>query len=88
MGGSCPGSRYTNMDKGLLIGLLVAIGIPFCLVSGLTAFLITYQGYLRSEKQDKKLAFRMALQTALVILAVFVALTAALGFVLARIIAQ
>jgi hypothetical protein len=81
-------SRYINMDEGLLIRLLVMIGIPFCLVGGLTAFLITYQGYMRGEKPDKKLAFSMALQTALVALAVFAMITIALGFVLARTIAQ
>ena len=63
-------------------------GIPFCLVGGLTAFLITYQGYMRGEKLDKRLAFAMALQTALVALAVFAVISITVGFVLARVFAQ
>ena len=62
------------------------IGIPFCFAGGLTAFLTTYEGYMRGEKPDKKLAFRIALQTALVTLAAFVVLVIGIAFVLVKII--
>jgi hypothetical protein len=73
------------MDEGL-IQLLVMIGAPFCFAGGLTAFLITYEGYMRGQKPDKKLAFRMALQTALVTLVAFVVLVIGIAFVLVKII--
>ena len=71
------------MDEGL-IQLLVMIGAPFCFAGGLTAFLITYEGYMRGQKPDKKLAFRMALQTALVTLVAFVVLVIGIAFVLVK----
>jgi len=73
------------MDEGL-IRLLVMIGIPFCFAGGLTAFLITNEGYMRGEKPDKRLAFRIALQTALVTLVAFVVLVAGIAFSLVKII--
>jgi len=75
------------MDEGL-IRLVVIIGIPFCFASSLTAFLITYAGYTRGQNPDKRLAFRMALQTALVALAFFAAIAVAIGFILARVIVE
>jgi len=75
------------MDEGL-IRLLVMIGAPFCFAGGLTAFLITYEGYMRGEKPDKRLAFRMALQTVFVALAVFAIIIVAIGFILARVIVE
>jgi hypothetical protein len=73
------------MDERLT-RLLGMIGIPFCCAGGLSAFLITYEGYMRGEKPDKRLAFRMALQTALVALVVLAVITIAIGFALASII--
>ena len=75
------------MDEGL-IRLLIMIGIPFCFVGGLTAFLITYEGYIRGEKPDKRLAFRVALQTALVTLVAFIVLVIGIAWVLVKIILQ
>ena len=75
------------MDEGL-IRLLVMIGIPFYFTGGLTAFLITYEGYMRGEKPDKRLAFRIALQTALVAMVVFAVIIVVIGFILARIIVE
>jgi hypothetical protein len=62
------------------------IGIPFCFAGGLTAFPITYEGYMRGEKPDKRLAFRIALQTALVTLVAFVVLLVGIAFLLVKII--
>jgi membrane protein DedA with SNARE-associated domain len=59
------------MDAGL-IRLLVIISAPFCFAGGLIAFLTTYAGYTRGQNPDKRLAMRMALQTALVALIVLV----------------
>jgi membrane protein DedA with SNARE-associated domain len=73
------------MNEGL-IRLTVVIGVPFCLVGSLMAFLITYQGYTRGQNPDKRLALRMALQTALVAIVVFAAIIVAIGFVLTRVI--
>jgi len=73
------------MDEGL-IRLLVMIGTPFCFAGGLTAFLITYEGYMRGEKPDKRLAFRVALQTALVTLVAFIVLVIGIAFALVKII--
>jgi hypothetical protein len=73
------------MDEGL-IRLLGMVGIPFCFAGGLTAFLITYEGYMRGEKPDKKLAFRIAVQTALVTLVAFIILVTGIAFVLVKII--
>jgi hypothetical protein len=78
-------SKVVRMDEGL-IGLLGMIGIPFCFAGGLTAFLITYEGYMRSEKPNKRLAFREAIQTALVTLAAFVVLVIGIAFALVEII--
>jgi membrane protein DedA with SNARE-associated domain len=58
--------------------------IPFCFAGGLTAFLITYAGYMRGQNPDKRLAFRMAIQTALVTLAVFAVIAVAIGFILVK----
>ena len=73
------------MDEGLT-RLVVIIGIPFSFAGGLTAFLITYTGYLRGQNPDKKLAFRIALQTAFATLVAFVALAIGIGFFVAKII--
>jgi hypothetical protein len=73
------------MDEGL-IRLLVMIGIPFCFAGGLMAFLTTYAGYTRGQNPDKRLAFRMALQTALVALFAFVVLVTGIAFVLVKVI--
>ena len=73
------------MDEEL-IRLLVIIGAPFSFAGGLAAFLITYEGYMRGEKPDKRLAFRVALQTALVTLVAFIALVIGIAFVLVKII--
>ena len=71
-----------------LTTLVVTIGIPFCFAGGLTAFLITYAGYLRGQNPDKRLALRIALQTAFVTLAVFAIIIVAIGFILARVIVE
>jgi hypothetical protein len=73
------------MDQGL-VRLLVVIGMPFCFVGGLTAFLITYEGYTRSEKPDKRMALRVALKTAFVAYAIFVTLIVVIGFFVSRIV--
>jgi len=73
------------MDEEL-IRLLVIIGAPFCFAGGLAAFLITFEGYMRDEKPDKRLASRMALQTALVTLVAFVVLVIGIALVLVKII--
>jgi len=75
------------MDEAL-IRLLVMIGAPFCFAGGLAAFLITYEGYIRGEKPDKRLAFRVALQTALVTLVAFIVLVIGIAWVLVKIILQ
>ena len=80
---ACP--KVVRMNEGLT-RLLGMIGIPFCFAGGLTAFLITYEGYMRGEKPDKKLAFRIAVQTALVTLVSFVILVTGIAFVLVEII--
>ena len=68
------------------IRLFVIIGIPFCFAAALTAFLITYEGYMRGQNPDKKLAFRIALQTAFGTLAAFVVLVVGIAFFLVKII--
>jgi membrane protein DedA with SNARE-associated domain len=73
------------MDEGL-IRVVVILDIPFCFAGALTAFLITYAGYLRGHNPDKKLALRMALQTALGALVAFVVLVIGIAFVLVKII--
>jgi len=65
--------------------LAIMIGIPFSLAGGLTAFLITYESWIRGKNPDKRLGFRIALQTALVALVVFVVISIAIGYVLTRI---
>lgn len=75
------------MDEEL-IRLTVVIGIPFCLVGGLMAFLVTYEGYMRGQNPDKRLAFRIALQTALVGIVVLAVIIVAIGFTLARVITE
>ena len=88
MSGCCelsPCLKVVRMDEGLIC-LLGMIGIPFCFAGSLTAFLITYEGYMRGEKPDKKLAFRIALRTALVTLAAFVILVTGIAVVLVKII--
>ena len=75
------------MDEGL-IRVVVILDIPFCFAGALTAFLITYAGYLRGHNPDKKLAFRMALQTSLIALAAFAVIVVAIAFILARVIKQ
>ena len=75
------------MDEEL-IRLTVIIGIPFCLIGGLMVFLITYQGYTRGQNPDKRLAFRIALQTALVAIVVLAVITVAIGFTLTRVIVE
>jgi hypothetical protein len=59
------------------------ISSPFWLAGGLTAFLITYTGYMRSRNPDKRLAFRMALKTAIVALVVLAVISIDIGFALA-----
>jgi len=73
------------MDTGL-IQLLVMITVPFCFAGGLIAFLTTYSGYTRGQNPDKRLAMRMALQTALVTLVALIALVVGIAFALANII--
>ena len=73
------------MDEEL-IRLLVIIGAPFCFAGGLAVFLSTFEGYMRGEKPDKRLASRMALQTALVTLVAFVVLVIGIALVLVKII--
>jgi hypothetical protein len=63
------------------------LGILFCPLAATVAFLITYEGYLRGQNPDKKLALKIALQTAFVILAVFAVVTVTIGSILARVIA-
>jgi len=87
MDGSGFAARYVNMDEGL-IRLALMIGTPLSLASGLTSFLITYEGYIGGQNLDKKLAFRIALQNVLVALAVFAVISITVGFVLARVFAQ
>ena len=73
------------MDEEI-VRLVVMLGIPFCFAGGLTAFLITYQGYTRDQNPDKRLAFRMAIHTTLVTLAALVVLVVGIAFVLAKVI--
>jgi cation transporter-like permease len=73
------------MDEGL-IRLFIMIGVSFCLAGSLMAFLITYEGYMRGQNPDKRLAMRMAVQTALVALIALVVLVIGIAFVLADII--
>ena len=74
-----------DMDEGL-IRLVVIICIPFCFAGSLTAFLITYAGYTRGQNPDKRLAFRSALQIALVTLVTLIVLVVGIAFVLAKVI--
>jgi membrane protein DedA with SNARE-associated domain len=77
--------QVISMDEGL-IRLFIMIGVPFCLAGSLMAFLTTYAGYTRGQNPDKRLAFRMAFQTALVALVALIALVVGIAFALANII--
>jgi len=70
------------MNEGL-IRLAMMIGFPLSLMGSLTSFLITYEVYMNGQNPDKRLTFRIALQTALVALAI---ISIAIGFALASII--
>jgi membrane protein DedA with SNARE-associated domain len=63
---------------------VVILGILFCLLAAIMAFLITYEGYSRGQNPDKRLALKVALRTAFVILAVFAVIIVATAFILAR----
>ena len=65
---------------------VVIVGVLFCPLAAIVAFLVTYEGYLRGRNPNKKLALEIALQTAFVALAVFAIIVVAIGFILARII--
>jgi hypothetical protein len=67
---------------------VVMLGILFCPLAAIVAFLITYEGYLRGQNPDKKLALKTALQTAFVTLAVFAVVIVVAGFILAGVIAK
>jgi hypothetical protein len=79
--------QCAHMEEGL-IRLVIMIGTPLSLAGGLTAFLITYESWMRGKNPDKRLGFRIALKTALVALAVFIVISIAIGFVLIKIIAK
>ena len=74
------------MNRVLTTEVVIA-GVLFCPLAAIVAFLITYEGYLRGRNPNKKLALKIALQTAFVALAVFAIIVVAIGFILARIIA-
>ena len=75
------------MDQ-VLTTEVVILGILFCPLAAIIAFLITYEGYLRGQNSDKKLALKIALQTAFVTLAVFAVIIVATAFILARVIVR
>ena len=64
--------------------MFIMIGVPFCLAGSLMAFLTTYAGYTRGQNPDKRLAFRMAFQTALVALVALIVLVIGIAFVLVK----
>jgi len=72
----------------VLVTEVVILGILFCPLAAIAAFLITYEGYLRGQNPDKKLALKIALQTAFVTLAVFAVIIGAIGFILVRVIVR
>ncbi len=47
---------------GQLVRLELVLGVPLCLAGALTAFLITYDGYMKATPPDRRLAFRMGLR--------------------------
>jgi hypothetical protein len=61
------------------------IGLTFCPIVALAAFLITYEGYIRGQNPDRKLALRMALKTSLFAFIFFAVLIAGIGFALNKI---
>jgi len=73
------------VDAGL-IRLLVIVGLPLCFAGSLVALLTTCAGYTRGQNPDKRLAMRMALQTALVALVALIVLVIGIAFVLADIV--
>ena len=66
--------------------LVIIIGLVFSPVAAVAAFLITYEGYLRGQNPDRKLAFRVALQAAFFALAVFVPLAIGMGLIVGKIV--
>jgi O-antigen/teichoic acid export membrane protein len=50
---------------------VVILGFLFCPLAAIVAFLITYRGYLRGQNTNKKLALKIAIETAFVVLAIF-----------------
>ena len=72
------------MDK-TLGSLEVIIALLFCPLAASAAFLITYEGYIRGQNPDKKLALRLALKTALSAFILFAILIAVIGFALSKI---
>jgi len=75
------------MDEEI-VRLVVMLGIPFSFAGGLTAFLITYQGYTRGQNPDKRLALKMALRTAFAAFVLFVILAVGIGFCISKVVAQ
>lgn len=71
-----------------LILLAAVIAVPFCLAGGIASFLITYEGYMRGQSPNRRLAFRAAIQTAIAAVVVFAVITAAIGWALTAIIGQ
>jgi hypothetical protein len=68
-----------------MIMLLAVIGSFFSLAAALAAFLITLNEYLSGQNPDRRLALWMSLKSGLITLAIFAALTVAIGFTLSKI---
>ena len=66
--------------------ILVIIGFLFSPIAALATFLITYEEYLHHE--DKRLALRITMQTAILTLVGFIALTFGINFFFAKIITE
>ena len=66
--------------------LVTIIGLVFSPIAAVAAFLITYEGYLRGQNPDRKLAFKVALQAAFIAFAVFVILAIGMGLIVGKIV--
>ena len=70
-----------------MVSLAITLGAIFCPVAAVAAFLITYDRYLRGRNPDKKLALKIALQSALIALAIFGVIIVVIAVVVPRIVA-
>ncbi len=67
-----------------MISLSLLIGLVFSPLAGVCAFLITYHEYQRHYPGDSKKPLRLALETAVVALAVFMILSLMIGLLLKK----